>query len=324
LAPAGASRFGVELREGRIVLRSSVPAGASYTPLVVMIVVRGEQWQLEFLRPETQCGIEIIPLFPNKPGQDAKEVGYRGGLYVVQGDVRFTQAFGRQRTLVAGRWISLAPGDLAVATDLSGMSYRGKGPIPGWLTPETRKIPPSQQRIAHDFGEAFLPDQPISLSIATVAKSDRNPKISELAAKTLALTRQYPALVEVLAQVPHDEAVDAAGKGLRAWLPLAPNNVTLLQKELSTAFVPAVEDIVLRLLWGYNIDDGRSLDTSKQLVEWLDSDKLAIRVLAINQISELTGGQTLRYRGGMKPSERKVIKRQWDRQIEQNKGLVHK
>jgi hypothetical protein len=95
-----------------------------------------------------------------------------------------------------------------------------------------------------------------------------------------------------------------------------------LQKELSTAFVPAVEDIVLRLLWGYNIDDARNLDTSKQLVEWLDSDKLAIRVLAINQISELTGGQTLRYRGGMKPSERKVIKRQWDRYIEQHKGLV--
>ena len=220
LAPAGASRFGIELREGRIVLRSGVPAGASYTPLVVMLVVRGEQWQLEFLRPETQCGIEIMPLFPNKPGQDAKEVGYRGGLYVVSGDVRFTQAFGRQRTLVAGRWISLAPGDLAVATDLSGVSYRAKGPIPGWLTPETHKIPPSITRIAHDFGEAFLPDQPVSLSIATVAKNDRNPKISEMATKTLALTRQYPALVEVLAQVPHDEAVDAAGKGLRAWLAL--------------------------------------------------------------------------------------------------------
>ena len=128
----------------------------------------------------------------------------------------------------------------------------------------------------------------------------------------------------MLAQVPHDEAVEAAAKGLRAWLPLAPNNVTLLQKELSMAFVPAVEDIVLRLLWGYNEDDGRNLDTSKQLVEWLDNDKLAVRVLAIDQISLLTGGQTQRYRAGMRSAERKAIKRLWERQVEQNKGLIHK
>ncbi len=106
-------------------------------------------------------------------------------------------------------------------------------------------MPPSLTKTARDFGEGFLPDQPVSLSIGTVAKNDRNPKIAELAAKTLALTRQYSTLVEVLAQVPHDEAVEAAAKGLRAWLPLAANNVTLLQKELSMVFVPAVEDIVL-------------------------------------------------------------------------------
>ncbi|HEV8003284.1 MAG TPA: hypothetical protein VGP63_25585 [Planctomycetaceae bacterium] len=326
LAPAGASRFGIDVREGKLVLRSGAPhnAGESFKPLVITLVVRGEQWQLEFLRPETQCGIDVTPLYPTRPGQEAKDVAYRGGLYVVSGDVRFTQAAGRRGTLVAGRWISLAPSDLAVATDLSGAAFRGKGPVPGWLTPETHRIPPSQTKIAHDFGEAFLADQPVSLAIGTLAKSDKNPKISELASKTLALTRQYKTLVEILAQVPHDEAVEAAAKGLRAWLPLAPDNVTLLQKELSMAFTPAVEDIVLRLLWGYNDDDARSLETSKQLVEWLDSDKLAIRVLAIDQISYLTGGQTLRYRAGMKTSERKAIKRQWDRHVDQNKGLVHK
>jgi hypothetical protein len=325
LAPGGTSRFGIEVREGRVVLRSGTEKnpGTAYTPLIITLVVRGEQWQIEFLRPETQCGIEITSLFPTRPGEDAKEVGYRGGLYVVSGDIRFTEAVGRQRTLVAGRWISLAPGDLAVATDLAGSSFRGKG-TPAWLNPELRKIPPSLQRLTRDFETGFLPDQPVSLSIGTIAKSDRNPKIAELAAKTLALTRQYPTLVEVLAQVPHDEAVEAAAKGLRAWLTLAPNNVALLQKELSTVYVPAVEDIVLRLLWGYNSDDARSLETSKQLVEWLDSDNLAIRVLAIDQISELTGGQTMRYRGGMKASERKTIKRQWERHVEQNKGLVRK
>ncbi len=98
LAPAGASRFGIDVREGRIVLRSGVPQnpGAAYTPLIITLVVRGEQWQLEFLRPETQCGIEITPMFPKKPGQEAKDVSYRGGLYVVEGD----------RALHRGDWSS--------------------------------------------------------------------------------------------------------------------------------------------------------------------------------------------------------------------------
>ncbi len=326
LAPAGESRFGIELREGRIVLRSGLGPNSTgnYTPLVVTLVVRGDQYQVKFLHPDTQCGIEITPQFPNKPGQDAKDVSYNGGLYIVSGDVQFTAATGRQWTLAAGRSISLAPSDLAVATDLSGASFRLRGAAPTWLNPETRKIPPSLTRIAKDFGEAFLADQPVSLSIGTLAKSEKNPKIAEFAAKTLALTRQYPSLVEVLAQVPHEEAVQAAARGLRAWLPLSPTNVTQLQKELSTAFVPAVEDIVLRLLWGYNIDDARNLETSKQLVEWLDNDKLAVRVLAIDQISALTGGQTLRYRAGMKTGDRKATKKQWDHYVEQHKGLVHK
>ncbi len=326
LAPAGESRFGIELREGRIVLRSGLGPNSTdnYTPLVVTLVVRGDQYQVKFLHPDTQCGIEITPQFPNKPGQDAKDVSYNGGLYIVSGDVQFTAATGRQWTLAAGRSISLAPSDLAVATDLSGASFRLRGAAPTWLNPETRKIPPSLTRIAKDFGEAFLADQPVSLSIGTLAKSEKNPKIAEFAAKTLALTRQYPSLVEVLAQVPHEEAVQAAARGLRAWLPLSPTNVAQLQKELSTAFVPAVEDIVLRLLWGYNIDDARNLETSKQLVEWLDNDKLAVRVLAIDQISALTGGQTLRYRAGMKTGDRKATKKQWDHYVEQHKGLVHK
>src|SRR6202035_2127613 len=64
LAPGGTSRFGIEVREGRIVLRSGSQKdpGTAYTPLIITLVVRGEQWQLEFLRPETQCGIEITSL----------------------------------------------------------------------------------------------------------------------------------------------------------------------------------------------------------------------------------------------------------------------
>ncbi len=218
LAPTSATRFGIELREGRIVIRSggSKLPGTNYRPLVVAFKVGDEVSQLTFLRPETQCGLEIVPGFPTKPGEDARDTSYRGALYVVSGEIRFTESVGRQRTLAAGRWISLAPLDRAVATDMAGSAFRPKGgTILSWLNPDTRRTPVALAKVTHDFEAEFLPDQPVSASIGTVAKNERNPKVAELAVKTLALTNQYSALVEVLAQVPHEEAVHAAANGLR-------------------------------------------------------------------------------------------------------------
>jgi hypothetical protein len=335
LAPINNARFGFELHEGRIVMRSggSKMPGTDYKPLVVALKVGEEIWQLTFVRPETQVGLEIVPGFPTKPGEDAKETSYRGGLYVVSGELRFTESVGRQRTLSAGRGIHLGPMDRAVATDMSGFAIRAKsGTVLSWLNPDSRRIPAAQLKLAREFEADFLADQPVSASIGTVAKNDANPKVAELAVRTLALTNQYPILVEVLAQVRHEEAVHAAANGLRAWLPLAPHHGGLLEKELNTSFPPGTKvlgtemddrAIVLRLLWGYNPEtDARDRRTADQLVQWLDHDRLAIRLLAIDQIRELTGGQTLHYRAGMPTLERKRIKKEWDTYVRRNKGLM--
>lgn len=334
LAPINNSRFGFELREGRIVMRSggSKMPGTDYKPLVVAVKVGEEIWQLTFLRPETQVGIEIVPGMPTRPGEDAKETSYRGGLYVVSGELRFTESVGHQRNLTAGRGIHLGPMDRAVATDTSGFAIRAKnGTILAWLNPDSRRIPAAQIKVAREFEGDFLPDQPVSASIGTVAKNDRNAKVAELAVKTLALTNQYPILVEVLAQVPHEEAVHAAAVGLRTWLPLAPHHGGLLEKELNTSFPPGTKvlgtemddrAIVMRLLWGYNPEtDARDRKTADQLVQWLDHDRLAIRLLAFDQIKDLSGA-TLHYRAGMPTLERKRIKKEWDAYVKRNKGLV--
>ena len=334
LAPMNNSRFGFELHEGRIVMRSggSKMPGTEYKPLVVALKVGDEIWQLTFRKPETQVGLEIVRGFPTKPGEDAKETSYHGGLYVVSGELGFTESVGRQRTLSAGRGIHLGPMDRAVATDTSGFAIRAKsGTVLSWLNPDSRRLPAAQLKVAREFESDFLPDQPVSASIGTVAKNDRNAKVAELAVRTLALTNQYPILVEVLAQVPHEEAVHAAANGLRAWLPLAPHHAGLLEKELNTSFPPGTKvlgtemddrAIVLRLLWGYNPEtDARDRRTADQLVQWLDHDRLAIRLLAIDQIHDLSG-QTLHYRAGMPTLERKRIKKEWDRYVKQNKGLL--
>ena len=254
--------------------------------------------QLTFLRPETQCGLEILPAFPTRPGEDAKETSYRGGLYVVSGDVQFTESVGRQRKLTAGRCISLAPLDRAVATDLSGGAFRATGgSLLSWLNPESRRPPAALAKALRDYEAEFLPDQPVSASIGTVAKNERNPKIAELAVKTLALTISTRPLSKSwrkcltrkrFTRPPTGWAVAPPGRqprgpvaeGADDRLPAGPRTLGTEMDDRA---------IVMRLLWGYNSDDARDRKTSNQLVDWLDSDRLAMRLLAIDQIRELTG-----------------------------------
>ena len=65
----------------------------------------------------------------------------------------------------------------------------------------------------------------------------------------------------------------------------------------------------------------RDRKTSDQLVQWLDHDVLAVRLLAIDQIRGLTG-QTLHYRAACRLGDRKRLKKDWERYVDRYKGLL--
>ena len=158
---------------------------------------------------------------------------------------------------------------------------------------------------AAQFLREFDEDQPLSLGIAPVARNSQ-PRISELAVRTLALTESIPALVKTLSEVNHEESLDAAIDGLRNWLGLSPENGKTLKEELGKAFRSQDADVIYRLLWGFSAEDAQNRDVSLQLVAHLEHDQLAVRELAFYYVYRFTG-QKFNYRAGLLPVRRSTV-----------------
>ena len=312
---------GFEIRQGRMVLQSVFGLDDEDKQVVLAIKVHGELWNL-VLSAGTVCGIEIDRREPDQFEKGLGDKAYTGGLYVIEGSVRFSDSKGRQETVDAEGWLSLTPEDRIAAADPENPIPRPPLlEIPEWLNPDAKRTSSNLRRYGKLFEKEFDADQPILLSVPTIVKSSRA-SISELAVKCLTLTDSYGPLVEILAQADqHPEARQAAMTGLRKWLPTSPQNKTLLKKALRKSFYENDADVVYRLLWGYGEKDARNRFTSQQLVEWLDHDQIVVRELAFYHVYRLTG-QKYDYRADGTPGQRQSSSNRWLGHLEKRKGAL--
>jgi hypothetical protein len=150
----------------------------------------------------------------------------------------------------------------------------------------------------------------------------RYPRISELAAQTLALTENYRPLLRAL-QADHEETRLAALIGLSRWVRRAPENGDLLAEEVARVYPDDEVDPIIRLVWGYAPADARDPEISAQLVQWLRHPDIAIRQMAFFHILKLTRGEvTYRYLPDRSESQRESAIRQWENHINRVGALL--
>ncbi|MGH7128995.1 MAG: hypothetical protein ACREIV_10525, partial [Planctomycetaceae bacterium] len=319
LLPAqGQTPFGVGLRRGRLVFRRTMdpPADGIVLELPLSLGLRGETCRLDLLTHDAVLAVEIVL---NEPFQFEQPLGanlYEGGLYVAAGSARFTDSMGRSVTLSAGEDMSLSPADRAAGQELVAAPIEP----PEWINPETRHTSAALRRYALVYENRFSSEAGMSLLVPAIVK-DPNPQYSEWATRCLALLEDHANLVKVLAEVKHEEAVEAAIHGLRSWLPTAPDNGKLLKADLARFFPADYVDDLYRLLWGFDVTDGRNEFTSNELVDWLDHEHLAVRELAFEHVYRLAG-QTYGYHPMLRSNQRRSAIERWKEHIEENGGLV--
>jgi hypothetical protein len=202
--------------------------------------------------------------------------------------------------------------------DEPGIAAQAVTSRPDWML-EGAATAPLVRQTATRFEREFLPDQPISQSIRPVVK-DRQPRISELATKTLALTGSLPGLIDALS-APHEESRIAAIEGIRNWLPRDEQNGRQLQSELANRFREKEAAALYRLLWGYSPADARNAFVSAELVDWMADEEIAIRELAAYHVHHLTG-RHLGYRADRRPDERETVVRRWREHLEETGALL--
>ena len=311
------SQLKLAIEQGRIIFEMP-PAEDTAKGCVIAIQVATETWKVELKEAGSLCGLEIVPRASDQPNQKFGQDSYRGGLYVVRGTVSFADQSGKEETVRSGSWLSLTPENRRAEKEAS--SRPPLLAVPEWLDPASGHVSATQRRYASILEKEFQPDEPILFFLPTVVKSPR-PGISELAVKCLALTQSHAALVQALAEAEHEESRLAAIEGLGIWLPMSAENSEILKLDLKKYFHPEEAEIVHRLLWGFNEKDAANPYTSKQLVEWMENDNIAIRQLAFYHVYRLTG-QRYDYRPDSPLIQRQASIERWRTHIEKKGSLL--
>ncbi|WP_417377684.1 hypothetical protein [Gimesia sp.] len=316
-----AADMGFQIQEGRIRIEASrgLNDARDAAGPVLSIKVNDELWRVDLVTRDSVCGIEIVPVQPNKPGQIPDADNYTGILYAYSGMIRFSDGKGKVQTIDAGNWMSLSAQDRTKG--LINPSDRPKPlRVPHWVEPDHKDNSYLSRRLIAAFVKELKDGQLVSLTMPAITK-DLKPNVSDLATKSLALTNRYQELVKVLNEVDHHESRIAAIAGIRNWLLRDPENGTLLTVSLQSQFSPQMAEILERLLWGFQQEDAQDRFISGRLVEWLENSNVAVRELSFNYINQLTG-RSVDYSAIATPTQRRATARRWFTHIEKHGSLL--
>lgn len=281
LDPMNDQPMGINLLRGRVILQpaeSENPAAAK-EPLKLLLSVQGVNWQLELADPSTRCGIEVIPREPRQPDENFGAAGWSGKLYLWSGSLQITNSEGMQHSM-------LGPDSYDLAKDPTAPDA---APAPGASLPNwDRRLSTIAQKNSRLFSDQFKTDESSARDALEGLIESRVYEQSRLAVACLGLIGDYEMMLKVLDRNEHHESRVAAINALRSWVNLEPENREKLKKALEAAFYPQEVETIYRLIWGYQDQDARSKQTSEQLVDWLEHDRLAVRELAWYHIKALT------------------------------------
>ncbi|MES2791081.1 MAG: hypothetical protein V4719_15820 [Planctomycetota bacterium] len=281
--PTKDAPMGINLLRGRVILQpaeaNDAAAGGPTTPLKLALSIQGASWRLELADPSTRCGIEVTPRDPQQLEEDFGTHGWSGRLFVWTGSVKVTNAEGAEQTLTGPDSLVLA----ADPTNPNAPSPASKD-VPNW----DRRLSTIAQKNARLFADEFKADESSAHDALLGLLNSRVYALSKLGVSCLGLIGDYETMLEVMDRNEHHESRVAAIESLRSWINQDPQNRVKLKETLAAKFYPQEADVIYRLIWGYQEQDARSKQTSEQLVNWLEHDRVAVREMAWYYIKSLT------------------------------------
>lgn len=303
--------FGVVISRGKVLItRTSVPADP---PVKMQLTVAGRVYEVTFPEANTVVGLDVVPPQPFGRPADGMPLPVAGGLVVSRGSVTVQPA--------GGAAVAIRPdaGELTWMELAAGKAQGQLKALPAWMVPGGIKVTPTQKQFARSFEKEFALEQTVSQSIPAVSKSDIA-RMAEAAVRTLTLTGNYRELVRSL-QSKHEEARIAAIIGLREWLAENPQNEVLLTEEVGRVFPDSDVPGVITLLWGFPPQAARDPQASRQIVDVLTHDDIAIRELGFFHLVTLTG-KTYSYKPVLPKGQRDAAYARWEEHLKKVGALL--
>lgn len=313
LEPTATAPLGFGLRHGRLLLQTKTIEGDKADgPKVVAVALKAgaDVWRVE-LGDDTLCAIEIVAHEPTRIEQNMGTTGWHGRIAVVTGSGSLLDAAGTRRVLPARSALDLLPtigpadpvAPPPAEAAASAPTVTEGADMPRWI--ELGNARQIEKRVLSLYEKEFDPALAVSAFLPALIDNPL-PMLSELAAKGLAITDNYGALVKALASAPHKETRIAAISGLRMWLAQTPKNGALLIGELERNFPTGDDTIIYTLLWGFSDEDARDPTKCSLLVDLLEHAQLGVRELAYYHLKNTTR-LGYRYDAQMPPAQRKLV-----------------
>ena len=295
--------------------------------LTIRLVVHHRTWYVELPPETTGLAWDVMPQQPTHYETMPTQGPVVAQLWVTGAPVKLRPADLQQWQTVARQAPLLPetppqpqpPANASTPADAAPQTPEQPS-LPDWLTAAPPTLVASQRRDQRDFAKAIESSKNLWLDLQGVA-SDPNPRIAELAAESLALGQRDTALVAVLAHSPHEESRTAAITGLRNWMLGSSEHRQILRDALERTFSDQTARIVYHLLWGYDARDGRDPGISRQLVDGLRHEHVAVRELSIYWIAQLTG-QKQSYRPLAPLATREQAVANWERHLSRQGGAL--
>lgn len=311
--------MGWDIDQGQLLIDFPSPDPTA-DPIRVRLQVFDQAWQLELPKKPTSLALNVRPQFPTHFEQLPAPGPVMAEFWVDGAPVRLKSENGEWKEVA--NYARLIPTASAGGENepAEALASTEAPPYPAWAETPAANLTTSQGRDLREFVKSLELSNNVWLDLQGIA-SNPNARVAALAAEALALGQRLPALVSVLAHSPHEESRTAAIAGLRYWLLRDTDNRETLQEELNRTFNAETAFIVYRLLWGFDETDGRDADMSRQLVNWLRHEHVAVRELSIYWIYQLTG-QKQNYRPLAQINTREQGVLAWERHLSRVGALL--
>ena len=308
LPPTAEQKVRLLVKRGRLL----VSRGAGDQVPAIELTCADQTWKIDLTAPQTAFSLDMqvrppagIPFPPTPEWMTA-------AIYLTKGNATVHRGPGAELPLAAGsmHWLYRP----------ETMEPDGLGKFPDWAVTDNRQGSAILKRYATLFEREFDAKSAVNQFLPALTRDPR-PKIAELSTLCLGTMEDYPSLTAALVRSEHAEARAAAAAQLRVWLIQNPDRVELLEKNLMQHYPGNESQAVLQLLTGFPPAAARDRAVAFQLVEWLRSNFVEVRELAIGQIEALAG-RRYDYRPLGSPSQREPGIQRWMTHIEKEGALV--
>jgi hypothetical protein len=270
------SPSGIKIRYGRMVINSVANPG-----LKLRIVIGNKTGTLTFADAESKVGIVVRRL--HEPGVDPESESGRISteIFVAKDRVNWEEEPVLPMEIVAPTRIMMWP-DIPPVTD-------HPKDFPAWIS-AAELIKEIDRRASQNMQPAFTVEQPAQQKLLELADptQTRLQEVRWLATRSLGYLDYFDTMVGVLNDPKYkDQWFDNYIEWLREAVARDPQTASAVREALEKLYGPQAANLY-RMLWGYTNKD-LIAGADAVLVKNLDDDSLAVRVLAIWNLKDITG-----------------------------------